>query len=809
MSKYICIHGHFYQPPRENAWLEYVEHQDSAYPYHDWNDRITDECYAPNMASRILVNGNKVANIVNNYSQISFNFGPTLLSWLEAHRPEVYNAILDADKLSMQRFSGHGSAMAQVYNHMIMPLANKRDKITQVRWGIQDFENRFKRFPEGMWLPETAVDTETLEVLADEGIKFTVLAPHQAYRVRKLGRGGRWQDVSGGRVDPTMPYLCRLPSGKSICLFFYDGPISQDIAFGGLLNNGEFFAKRLISGFKDTDEPQLVHIATDGETYGHHHRHGEMALTYCLHFIEKNSEHYLTIYPDFLAKFQPTYEVEIVENSSWSCIHGIGRWKEDCGCHSGMHPGWHQKWRKPLRDALDWLRDAMVPTYEMRIAQYVRDPWAVRDDYIEVILNRSREKIDEFLHEKTGKTLTQEDKQTLLKLLELQRNAMLMYTSCGWFFDEISGIETTQIMQYAARVMQIAEDLDELKLEEEFLKRIEKAPSNVFASGRDPYEKYVRPSRVDLLRVGAHYSVSSLFERYPETSTIYCYTVNSIANEKREAGKLRLTLGKAHITSELTLGEKNIEYAAIHLGDHNIYGGVKEYFDNGDYEDMRKNIQDAFEKAEIGEIIRLLDTYFGTHRYSMRHLFKDDQRKIFEKSQILKQPLQNAESFYRQIYDNNYTTMTYLRELNIPIPKPLAMAVEYTINVDFIHVFEDADIDIDKLQNLIKEVQKWSVELDAPAIRLKVSEWTEDKMIVFKNDIENIQLLELINTVVGILRPIKDICDFWKAQNIYFTIAKTTCEHMQEKSKNGNELADRWINEFNNLGTNLQVAIEC
>jgi len=809
MNKYICIHGHFYQPPRENAWLEYVELQDSAYPYHDWNDRITDECYAPNMASRILSKNNTITDIVNNYSQISFNFGPTLLSWLEEHRPDVYNAILEADKLSMKRFSGHGSAMAQVYNHMIMPLANKRDKITQVRWGIRDFENRFQRFPDGMWLPETAVDTESLEVLASEGIKFTILAPHQAYRVRKLGRGGRWLDVTGGKVDPTMPYLCRLPSGKTINLFFYDGPISQDIAFGGLLYNGEFFAKRLISGFDENEEPQLVHIATDGETYGHHHRHGEMALTYCLHYINEQQDKHITIYPEYLAKFPPTYEAEIVEDSSWSCIHGIGRWKEDCGCHSGMRSDWNQKWRKPLRDALDWLRDEMTPFYEMRMSQFVSDPWSLRDEYIAVILKRSRSTMDEFLKEKTGKHLSEEDKRLMLKLLELQRNAMLMYTSCGWFFDEISGIETIQIMQYAARVMQIAEDLGETIVAEEFLKRIEQAPSNVFQNGREPFEKYVKPSRVDLLRVGAHYSVSSLFEKYPETSTIYCYTVKSIISEKREAGKLNLTIGRAHITSELTLSEKNIEYSAIHLGDHNIYGGVKEFSEDGNYEDMKNDMLAAFDRADIGEIIRILDTYFGTHRYSMRHLFKDDQRKIIDKSQILKQPLNNAEYFYRQIYDNNYTTMTYLGELNIPVPKPLAMAIEYTINVDLQRVLESPEIDTDKLKNLIQEAKKWKIELDANAMRLKINEWTTNKISELHADIENIELLESLDTVVGILRPLDTVCDFWKAQNIYFTIAKTMCDTMQKKFEDGDKTAGHWINIFKNLGKNLRVEIEC
>lgn len=809
MNKYICIHGHFYQPPRENAWLEYVEQQDSAYPFHDWNDRITTECYAPNMASRILGPDGHIIDIVNNYSQISFNFGPTLLSWLEIHRPEVYNAIIEADKLSTERYSGHGSAIAQVYNHMIMPLANKRDKITQVRWGIRDFEKRFGRFPEGMWLPETAVDTESLEVLASEGIKFTILAPHQASRVRKLGRGGRWHDVSGGRINPKMPYVCKLPSGKSIDLFFYDGPISQDIAFGGLLYNGENFAKRLITGFNDSDDPQLVHIATDGETYGHHHRHGEMALTYCFYYIRQQKDVDTIIYPAFLSKFPPTYEVEIVENSSWSCIHGVGRWKENCGCHSGMHSGWHQEWRKPLRETLDWLRERMIPFYEQRMSQFVKHPWKMRDEYVDIILKRSHESIAEFLPTHYGKDPSTEIKQKMLKLLELQRNAMLMYTSCGWFFDEISGIETVQIMQYAARVMQIAEYLGEQGLEEEFLTRLEKTPSNVYENGREAYEKYVTPTRVDLLRVGAHYAVSSLFEKYPEKASIYCYTAHSYSSERYEAGRLKLTLGKANITSELTLVDKTVEYAVLHLGDHNIYGGVMEYKDNGQFDEMCQSMKIAFEKTDIPEVIRFMEKYFGTHSYSMRHLFKDNQRKILDKSRILTQPLQTAESFYRQIYDNNYSTLTYLRELNIPIPVPLKMAIDYTINTELQRVFDSRELDIYRLENLIKELKKWNIDLDTTMVGLKISQWVTDSMGTLSENPNDTDLLDLIEFVVGLLYPLNEGWDFWQAQNLYHRIFKKSYEEVRKRQELGDEEAKRWIKLYNKLGNHLKVKIGC
>jgi alpha-amylase/alpha-mannosidase (GH57 family) len=443
VNKFVCIHGHFYQPPRENPWLEEVELQESARPYHDWNERVSAECYARNGASRILNSQAFITEIVNNYSKISFNIGPTLLSWMEKKDPDAYKAILEADRLGQERFSGHGPAMAQVYNHMIMPLANSRDKRTQVIWGIRDFESRYKRKPEGMWLAETAVDLESLDIMAEMGIKFTVLAPHQAKRAKKITSKRSWTPEDEESIDLRRPYLCRLPSGRTIAIFFYDGPISQAIAFEGLLHNGESFANRLLQAFdKKSTHNQMVHVATDGESYGHHHKFGDMALAYCLKHIEQGGVAKLTVYGEYLEKNSPEYEVEIVEKSSWSCVHGIERWRDNCGCNSGGRPGWHQEWRGPLRKALDWLRDHAALLYERELFGYVPDVWKLRDEYIEVVLIRSREKMESFLAEKVRPGLPFEEKNKLLRLMEIQRNVQLMYTSCGWFFDDISGIET-------------------------------------------------------------------------------------------------------------------------------------------------------------------------------------------------------------------------------------------------------------------------------------------------------------------------------------------------------------------------------
>src|SRR5437588_3261599 len=501
-NRFVAIHGHFYQPPRENPWLEAIETQDSAHPWHDWNERITVECYAPNASARILDAKDRILHIVNNYAWISFNVGPTLLSWLEAHAPETYNAIIEADRLSRERFDGHGSAIAQVYNHMILPLANARDKRTQVHWGVRDFEWRFGRKPAGMWLPETAVDTESLEVLADAGITFTILEPGQ----------GRAE----GGIDPTTPYRCTLPSGRTMEVFFYDGPISRAVAFENLLARGENLANRLIGAFKDERaHPQIVNIATDGETYGHHHRYGEMALAYALHYIEENDLARIVNYSASLAEHPPDRTVEIVERTAWSCAHGIERWRSDCGCSTGGDPGWNQQWRTPLRDALDWLRDQVAKVFETRGADVLRDPWAARDEYINVVLDRSDESVRRFLlaHAREGALV-----QTVLELLEMQRNAMLMYTSCGWFFNDVSGIETVQVLHYAARVIQLAAKIANRSLEAEFMERLAPAMSNLpdRGSARDIYERDVKPTRLDLARVASHYAVASLFDHFDD-----------------------------------------------------------------------------------------------------------------------------------------------------------------------------------------------------------------------------------------------------------------------------------------------------
>ncbi|MBI3999105.1 MAG: DUF3536 domain-containing protein, partial [Candidatus Omnitrophica bacterium] len=393
---YLAIHGHFYQPPRENPWTDEVEPQKGAEPYHDWNEKIYHECYLPNTQAKIFDEKGKIVRVVNNFEKMSFNIGPTLLSWLEKKHPDVYQAIIKADQKSRLEHGGHGNALAQVYNHMIMPLANHRDQVTQVKWGIQEFKHRYGRDPEGMWLPETACNEETLEVLADEGIKFTILAPQQANVVKNF-RSGSWHDVSSGIIDPRFPYrlFVKGDPGKFIDIFFYDGPIARELSFGSLAFEAKYFANALDKAKAKTEaRAQLIHVATDGETFGHHKAFGERALAFLLNSEAPKRGYRIVNYGEFLQSHPPRFEVHINEGededgTSWSCTHGLKRWKEHCGCHTGGPAEWNQRWRKPLRESLDWLRDELVEIYELQGAKVFKDVWAARNDYIKMILSPS------------------------------------------------------------------------------------------------------------------------------------------------------------------------------------------------------------------------------------------------------------------------------------------------------------------------------------------------------------------------------------------------------------------------------------
>lgn len=806
MSRYICIHGHFYQPPRENPWLEEVEVQDSAHPFHDWNERITAECYGPNSSARILDGEGYIIDIVNNYSKISFNFGPTLLSWMERHHPKLHAAIVEADKRSIKRFDGHGSAMAQAFSHMIMPLADRRDKVTQVRWGLADFRCRFGREPEGMWLPETAVDIETLSVLADAGIRFTILAPRQAARVRRIGQED-WEDVSDSRVDPTTPYLVRLPDGRDINVFFYDGPISQDLAFGDMLAKGENFHGRLMDAFSEEgrDWPQIVHIATDGETYGHHHTYGEMSLTYCLSLIEADDSVELINYAAYLHRHPPQFEAAIFENSSWSCVHGIERWKSDCGCNSGGHGHWHQKWRAPLREAMNWLRDACVALHERLAPHYFKDIWAARDAYIDVVIDRSPENVASFLAAHQARPLSPADEVTALKLLELQRYAMLNFTSCGWFFDEISGIETVQILQYAARTIQLAEELDGVFLEEGFAGILEKAPSNVLANGVQAYEKYAKPAAVTLPRVGAHYAMSSLFEDYPEDYQFGCYQVTGSDLSRRTAGRAQLITGLATIASVVTHERLEAQFAVVHAGDHNLNCGISDVAAPQDFAALQEALDQAFERGDTAEAIRTLDGYFGDDIFSIRHLFRDEQRKVV--GEVLSPAFQMAEAMYRQIFDNNYPILSFLQWIAMPPPRHFVDAAVFVVETDLKRLLAGNDMDLERLDERIKDADRFGLALDYGALGLGAAEWVNRRVAAFGQAPEDIEALTTVREALDRLNGLPMGLNLWKAQNVVFELSKSPYPEKSALAATGDGEAQQWLAMFDAVAQALRMRV--
>ncbi len=493
----LIIHGHFYQPPRENPWTGRVEREPSASPYHDWNERIHAECYAPNAQAHIIGAQNKIERTINNYERISFNFGPTLMSWLVLHHPATYNRILEADRASISLRGGHGNAIAQAYGHAILPLCNERDRLTQVLWGIADFRHRFGREPESLWVPETACNNATLDLLIDQELRFVILAPHQLGRY-KLPGSEQWQEIQNRR-PPTAGayrYLHQDGSGRSIAVFFYNDLLSRAIAFEKVLGSSE----ALVNSFKQaaaTGSP--VSVATDGETYGHHFKFGDLCLAHALEIEAPAAGFRVTNFGEYLDRHPAEIQVEINhgssgEGTSWSCTHGVGRWMSNCGCHLGAEPGWTQTWRGPLRAALNFLRDRAAAEYEDAGGDLFRNPWDARNGYIELILESLRSSKNFF--ERYAKRLLSTGEQDRARaLLEMQRHSLLTFTSCGWFFSDVSGIETLQVMKYAARVIESMEQLGFGSPRDKFLEMLSEARSNrsELGTAADIYRKSIEP----------------------------------------------------------------------------------------------------------------------------------------------------------------------------------------------------------------------------------------------------------------------------------------------------------------------------
>lgn len=750
---HAVIHGHFYQPPRENPWTEQIELQPSAGSFHDWNARIHSECYRANAFARINGADQRVHEVVNNYRWMSFNIGPTLLSWMEVEDPETYRRILDADLDSRARL-GHGNAMAQAYNHMILPLASPADLATQVRWGVEDFRYRFNRAPEGMWLPECAANLETLSVLEQHGIRFTVLSPYQAERVRPLGSGQPWRDVGDGSIDPSRAYRCYLDRERkrSIAIFFYDGPVSHSISFQGVLQDARRFVDRFTQAWAPARRHnQIVHVANDGETYGHHFRFGDMSLAYALRRILPEEGYLVSNYATYLEAHPPDHEVEIKAGpdglgTAWSCAHGTLRWQEDCGCSTGGQPGWNQKWRKPLRAALDWLRDRVGDVLNEVGPRHFKDPWGASDRYIGVVLRRSRTAGDRFLSREGRNLAVDDDRSCALRLMEMRRHAMLMYTSCGWFFADLSGIETVQCLQFAARAMELAESFAGVRLKEEFLSRLDRARSNVpeWGSGRKVWQRGVEPARMDAERIAAHYAVSDLVHRAPDRLSLYRATI--VRRQRAEhatpapAGRphaARVVLNRLELELSMTREPARLLAACLRLGPRRLVCTLtRDHLSQENFDFLEARLRDAVlshDGSELGErrLRRLLTLCVGKQQFGLDDLLPDHRLRILE--WLSRDVVAQLGAAYLELYSDNLEAIESFRKAGMPPPREFALAAEYALQYRLDQILREHHVapagtvgdgrvpPLAEGRALVEEVGRLGVAADAPPIQQRLS----------------------------------------------------------------------------------------
>lgn len=791
VNRFICIHGHFYQPPRENPWLEMVELQDGASPYHDWNQRITAECYAPNTAARILDQEGMVQGLLNNYEYMSFNVGPTLTGWLSTYAPEVKEALLEAHRRSQSRHAGHSNALAQPFGHSILPLDSPRDRLTQLRWGIKAYSKFFGNEPEGIWLPETAVDLATLEALAQEGILFTILAPHQALRVRPAGHLS-WSLVKDD-LNITRPYLCRLPSGRHINLFFYHGPISRGVAFEGLLRDGETFYNTLLAAFRqDLDGPQLVHLATDGETYGHHHHFGEMALAYVFHKALADPSVSLTNYGEFLELSPPTWEVEIKEGTSWSCVHGLERWRSECGCRVGGPPEWHQRWRAPLREALNWLKQSLDRIFEEEGSQVLKDPWEARDKYVGVFLEPSEAAVEAFWRVHKAPRVKPEARQKALKLLEMQRHGLLMFTSCGWFFDEISGLETTQILRYAARALQLARELGE-DLEEGFLRILERAPSNVaaFGNGRRVWEAQVLPSVVEPPRVAAQFAVRTLFGERHLSEEIPGYGIQGLCHRLESAGTARVALGKVRITSRRTTQSLDYQYVAIHFGGLDLACFQKPYVFEEQWRSLEQEVRKRIRDLSIGELYTWLRHDFPPPVFHLKDLFIDEQRRII--LLMLEDRFQDYVNTLESLAENDLGMLEHLAVMGFPIPEALVTAATVHVTRRIQRIIKELPQEgerIEEAAELLERASVWGYKPDKVGWARLISQQVESDLEALRDKPEEApRFFQGCISALQAARKLNISLELWRAQNLFVSVCEESWWEFGEALEKAEELA--------------------
>ncbi|MGH9944433.1 MAG: DUF3536 domain-containing protein [Pyrinomonadaceae bacterium] len=734
MTTALIIHGHFYQPPRENPWTDTIERQPSARPFDNWNERIHSECYLPNAFARVIDNYGRLERVVNNYGNISFNFGPTLLTWLASRHPDTYRRVIEADRASVRARAGHGNAIAQGYHHAILTLCNERDRRTEIRWGLADFRYRFGREAESLWLPETAANDATLDALIEEGLKYVILSPFQAERIRAVG-AEVWQSVSDGQIDTSVPYkyFHRDGGGRSLAVFFYDGHVAKGIAFDGVLASSHMLMERIEraaagarGGAASAAVERVINVATDGESYGHHFHFGDRCLAYALEEEAARRGFRVTNYGEYLAKHPPLVEVEIKrgpddEGTAWSCVHGVGRWSRDCSCHAGAPEGWGQQWRAPLRAALNYLRDEAARVFETVGGDLFRDPWRARDEYIKLLVDEAADR-DEFLLRQSGRRLPRPGQVQALTLLEMQRASLMTFTSCGWFFNDLSGIETVQVLKYAGRVLDL---MDELRIEPplaQFVDLLSLARSNLKqqGTGADIFRRAIGQSRVTTSHVAASVAITGLVEQSEPAGEMAGHRYERADFRKQQHGRLTLATGRIALENLATGARPEFAVASMHFGDVDFYCVLREFKDQKTFTASTEKLWDQFRAASLPTMLRLMQEEFGPADYGLEHLLPEGRQRIYEI--VFGQMVERFSEQYEYLYEESRRNIEMLHQAGFELPQELRAAAEFTMSRRFEEELRRHEAGQDPASYrealmIANEVKRLGYRIDKPSVR--------------------------------------------------------------------------------------------
>ena len=687
---------------------------------------------------------------------------------------------------------------------MIMPLANRRDKYYAGRVGHSRLQHRFGREPEGMWLPRPPSTSRPWKFWRTMASSSPSSPPRKPSTSAALARH-QFKNVEGGKIDPTAPLRLHLPSGRSINLFFYDGPISRAVAFEGLLSNGERSPTALSADFPRTaaGRSSCTSPPTAKPTAIITIK-GEMALSYALHHIESKKLAQLTNYGEYLTHHPPTHEVEIIENTSWSCSHGVERWSSDCSCNSGSKPGWNQSWRAPLRDALDHLRDSLAEPFEKSASELLVDPWLARDEYVNIVLDRGDDSLNRFLAAHARRGLSEAEIGTILSLLEIQRHAMLMYTSCGWFFDELSGLETVQVIMYAGRTLQLAQRLFPDHHEETFRELLQSAKSNIpeYGDGAHIFDRFVKPAQVDLLAVAAHYAIASMFQLAGDGDLVRAYEIQPIEDVRLESGRARLALGATRVRSRITRRHREVAFGVLHFGDHNLMAGVREYPRENDFHAIVNDVREPFQSADLPATVRLLDRHFEGATYSLKSLFRDERQKVVGK--LLGSTMAEAEAAYRQIYEHHAPLMGFLSGMGAPLPKMLHLTAEFVLNTSLRQEFMADELDLERVRSLLETAAREKIQWDSAwlgyALTRRFARMADELALKPHQD-----LLHRFNLAVDLVRSLPFEVDLARVQNVYYQLLQSVYPVFAQQE---GAASRPWIAEFTALGNKLGVCVD-